>query len=91
MARSRSSGGVRSSALDMFHFKESTFDFLRKKISETIFVEKSFGRFFFFEETIFFILGFFSNFVLPKIDRFFSTKMVFEIFFLKKSKVHDLK
>ena len=39
-ARSQHSGRVRSSALDMFHFKESTFDFLMKKISKTIFVEK---------------------------------------------------
>ena len=34
------SEGVRSSALDMFYFKESTFDFLMKKISKTIFGEK---------------------------------------------------
>ena len=50
------SEGVRSSALDMFYFRESTFDFLMKKISKTIFVEKN-RSILFFEETIFFPIG----------------------------------
>ena len=47
------SEGVRSSALDMFYFKESTFDFLMEKISKTIFVEKI-DRFLEIEQTILF-------------------------------------
>ena len=38
---SRDSGGVRSSALDMFYTKDSTFDFLRrKKMFRFFFIEK---------------------------------------------------
>ena len=37
---SRGSGGVRSSALDMFYTKDSTFDFLRKNKFSIFFVEK---------------------------------------------------
>jgi len=42
---SRDSGGVRSSALDMFYTKDSTFDFLRrKKMFRFFFIEKKIWR-----------------------------------------------
>ena len=37
---SRDSGGVRSSALDMFYLKDNTFDFFRKIFFGVFFVEK---------------------------------------------------
>ena len=41
---SRGSGGVRSSALDMFYTKDSTFDFLRKNMFSDFFSSKKIRR-----------------------------------------------